>query len=113
MAVRAFPVLYKYQIGKEKTMKGCVFMSARLSWDEIKQLYPNQWVALENRDMDAGMIVSANVVDSCQDAEIAEMRRKYRPINSDRHIWFVRTSEGNNQYYVHLLNAKTEIVGVK
>ncbi len=90
-------------------MKGCAYMSKML-WSTIQKEHPDKWVALTDVETNEGAIVSANVLDECFDQELSEMKRKYRPINQDKHIWFVRTAEGSVQYCVHLLNAHCNVV---
>ena len=90
-------------------MKGCISM-ANISWDTIQKEHPDKWVALTDVETEDGAIVSANVLDECFDNELSEMRRKYRPINQDKHIWFVRTAEGSTQYSIHLLNAHCDVL---
>ncbi len=89
-------------------MKGCICMAEK--WETIQSRCPDKWVALTEVKTQEGSIVSANVIDECFDSELSEMKRKYRPVNKDRHIWFVRTAEGSVQYCVHLLNAHSEVV---
>ncbi len=69
-------------------------------WSAIQKEYPNRWVALTDVKTNDGAIISANVIDDCIDSELSAMKRKYRQINKDRHIWFVRTTEGSAQYSV-------------
>ena len=42
-------------------MKGDVFMSERLTWNEMKKKYPNQWLGLIQVDMDGANIRSGIV----------------------------------------------------
>jgi len=88
-------------------MKGCICMVE--TWDAIQSNHPDRWVALTEVKTHGSSIVTANVIDECSDDELSEMKRKYRPMNKDRHIWFARTTEGSMQYCVHLLNAHCEI----
>ena len=82
----------------------------KISWSTIQKEHPDKWVALTDVELNEGTIVSANVLDECFDHELSEMKRKYRPINKDRHIWYVRTAEGNIQYCIHLLNAHCDVI---
>ena len=79
-------------------------------WSTIQSDHPDKWVALTDVTTNEGVIISGKVIDECLDQELVEMRRKYRPVNQDKHIWFVRTAEGSIQYGVHLLNAHCEVV---
>ncbi|MBQ9606082.1 MAG: hypothetical protein IJV16_02750 [Lachnospiraceae bacterium] len=83
---------------------------SKKQWNTIQNEHPDRWVALTDVETKEGAIVCANVIDECFDQELSAMKKKYRPLNKDRHIWFVRTSEGSVQYCVHLLNAQCEVV---
>ena len=103
-------LIWPKSIGEWRSMKkGCAFMS-KVSWSNIQKEHPDMWVALTDVETNEGSIVSANVLDECFDHELSEMKRKYRPINQDKHIWYVRTAEGSIQYCVHLLNTQCEFV---
>ena len=73
-----------------------------LGWSTIQKEYPDMWVALEDVVTEDSSIIFASVVDSCLDAELAEMKKKYRPVNQDHHFWFVRTAEGNGTFLLNL-----------
>ena len=64
---------------------------ARLSWSEMVSIYPDQWIAVKNAEMDGADILSGEVVVAKSDREI----RKYRLHNSQSGLVFRRTSEGD------------------
>ncbi len=80
------------------------------SWKDIQNERPDKWVALTDVSTEGSDIVSATVIDECSDSDLSSMKKKYRPINKDHHIWFARTTTGSIQYCVHLFNAHCEVV---
>lgn len=64
---------------------------ARLTWDEMVQRYPDQWIAVKNAEMNGADIISGEVVAALPDTEM----RKFRMSNSNSGYIFRRTSDGN------------------
>ena len=64
---------------------------ARLSWSEMVNIYPDQWIAVKDAEMDGADILSGEVVVAKPDREM----RKYRLHNPQSGLVFRRTSEGD------------------
>ena len=45
-----------------------LFDNTRHTWEQIKQMYPDQWVYMAHAESVAGNLVSAVVVYACKDA---------------------------------------------
>lgn len=45
-------------------------MKERITWEEMVKRYPDQWVVLEDAEMDGSTILSGIVVNVCTDDEI-------------------------------------------
>lgn len=77
-------------------MKGVLKM-ARLSWDEMVDKYPDQWVAVKNAEMDGADIISGEVVAAKPDNEM----RKFRVQNFNSGFVFRRTSDGDFNGFIN------------
>lgn len=69
-------------------MEGILNMD-RLSWDEMVEKYPDQWIAVKDAEMDGADIMSGEVVTAQSDEEMREFRIKHR---GDGYV-FRRTSD--------------------
>ncbi len=74
-----------------------VFNMARLSWAEMVSIYPDQWVAVKDAEMDGADILSGEVVAAKPDREM----RVFRLHNSKAGLVFRRTSEGDFDGYIN------------
>lgn len=61
----------------------------RMTWEEMVQNYPDQWVAVKDAEMDGAAIVSGEIVTHLPDDEII----KYRMKNHGKGIVCRRTTE--------------------
>lgn len=77
-------------------MKGVLDM-ARLSWDEMVSIYPDQWVAVKDAEMDGADIVSGEVVVAKSDREM----RQFRMQNRRSGLVFRRTSDGDFDGFIN------------
>ncbi len=78
-------------------------MGERLSWEEIRDRYPDKWVVLRDCEWkNKSNIKSAVIIDTCEDEEISQRRIQSRK-NGDGLI-FRRTTEGMFVPYVQAVN---------
>jgi len=76
---------------------------ARLTWDEIVSMYPDQWVAVKDAEMDGADIIAGEVVAAKTDRAM----RKFRILNRQAGLVFRRTSDG---YYCSPIESDFRII---
>ena len=62
----------------------------RMTWDEMVNRYPDQWVVIEDAEMNGSDIISGVIVTAKPDSEITQ----YRLNNKRRDYEICRTTEG-------------------
>ncbi len=67
-----------------------VNLERRMTWQEMVEAYPDQWVVVEDAEMDGPDILSGIIVAVLPDDEIMG----YRLRNTRRDLEFCRTTEG-------------------
>lgn len=75
----------------------------RFSMDELKELYPDKWVILDDCEWENRSTVKTGVlVAVCEDEDISNVRMKNR--HEGKTYYYQRTSEGLISPYIHALN---------
>ena len=72
----------------------------RYLMSEIREMYPDQWVILDECEWEnKSTVKSAVIVEVCSDDEISKKRMMYR--HQGKHYTYERTTEGLFLPYVH------------
>lgn len=77
--------------------------TARYNMSELKKMYPDQWVILDDVEWENKSTIKGGVlVGVCSDDEISSIRMKYR--HEGKKYQYRRTSEGILPSYIHAVN---------
>ena len=80
----------------------------RYTMDEMREMYPDQWVILTDCEWEnKSTVKSAVIVEVCTDEEISKKRMEYR--HQGKHYIYERTTEGFFLPYVHAVNYEVRV----
>ena len=80
----------------------------RYTMQEIREMYPDQWVILDDCEWEnRSTVKNAVVVDVCNDDEISAKRIQNR--HGGKHYIYERTTEGIFSPYVHAVDYEVRV----
>ena len=80
----------------------------RFTMDEIRKMYPDQWVILDECEWEnKSTVKSAVIIEVCSDEEISNKRIEYR--HQGKQYTYERTTEGFVLPYVHDINYEVRV----
>ena len=80
----------------------------RYTMDDIRKMYPDQWVILDECEWEnKSTVKSAVIIEVCSDEEISQKRMMYR--HQGKQYIYERTTEGFFLPYVHAVNYEVRV----
>ncbi len=75
----------------------------KMLWTDIQAQYPGKWAILADREMNGADIVSAELIDICDDDTVASKKAASKKAGDG--YWFMRTTTTPVPAYIHVENA--------